>query len=198
MAGSQGDIVSTVKRASSVLGLTGFVAVLTLLGGSAPVGGVMAALNAETDSTVSASGATWSIVVNGTSGAKTISLPAALATCTSFTLDNNGNANMASATTTATVNVTNTSTSATAGRPRIFVYGTSNCTGTSTSINPGSNTNIAKSTSYPRPTTAGTSTTWSFKRRDSNACTLAAPGCRVTISVTVSSADIAAGTTTNG
>lgn len=168
------------SRVPSVLGLVGLLAALAFFGGNA--GSVMAALNAETTHTVSATGATWSVVINNTVGAASYTtIPTNAGT--NFTVDNNGDVDI----TGMTVTVTN----GTNRRVRICAGG-GTCNAGGQTVNAGATASITH-TAARRPSTAGSSVTWSMRRTQTGGLT-----GTLTISSAVTSAQIAAGTTTNG
>lgn len=171
---------SAASRALPVLGLTTLLAVLAFGGHAPPAEGVLAAINAKATGATSATGATWSAVVDGSAGAKTLAIGNSGVCMPAFTLNNNGNVNL----TTMTVSVNNNS------NRNVRIYQSAACGGASKDIAPGASFvfNVAA------PAVSG-AVTWRHARSQGGGCS----NCSITVSVSVSSDDIIpAGGTTDG
>ena len=163
---------SAVGTVSAVLGPLALLAAFVVSGAAQPATPVLAALTARATTGQATSAAYWSVIVNGSTGAKSVALPASYAA--TFSLSNNGNVAISAM----TVRVTNSTNRSV----RVCPNGGS-CNSGGTTIGAGSNATISHSASQ-RPSAVGAGVTWSFRRSGGSSSGVSGS---ISVSVTVSS-----------
>lgn len=166
-------MTSAAVTVAGALGLAAGAAALVIgMQGTPPT--VEAALTARVTTAQTTTAASYSIVVNGTSGAKALAVTGGSAP--TFTLNNNGATNLGAM----TVRVTNQANRSV----RICASGGS-CNSGGVTIASGSTATITHSAAQ-RPTAAGSAVTWSYRRASGSS---GGTSGTITVTVDVSSAN---------